>query len=98
MDRAALIHEYHKRFSDGARVDIIIWRLSYISTERPHGLKYRLNYCLADGSILVRYDNKKGKADHKHIEGVQLLYEFSSIRQLLLDFKTDVRKQGGRIW
>jgi len=34
--------------------------------ERPHGLKYRLYYGLADGTCQVRYDNERGKGDHRH--------------------------------
>lgn len=98
MPKATLVHEYHKKFRNGMRVDIIIWKLPQATNERPHGLKYRLNYSLRDGSTLVRYDNETGKADHKHIGGKQLPYMFTSIQQLFADFKADVLGQGGKLW
>lgn len=80
------------------RVDIIIWKLPHPINERPHGFKYRLNYSLRDGTTLVRFDNERGKADHKHIRGKQLPYTFKSVRQLFADFKADVLEQGGILW
>lgn len=61
------------------------------------GNRYRLNYSLADGSTLVRYDNERGKGDHKHIRNVQQAYKFTGIRQLLSDFNADVLDNGGSL-
>jgi hypothetical protein len=97
MPKATLIHEYHQKFPSGARVDIVIWQLPEAAAERPHRLKYRLNYCTADSTTLVRYDNEQGKGDHKHVAGVQLEYQFKSIRQLFEDFRADVLEQGGTL-
>ncbi|MCC7531270.1 MAG: hypothetical protein IT342_22380 [Candidatus Melainabacteria bacterium] len=97
MPKAKLIQEYHQKFANGARVDIIIWQLPAATAERPHRLKYRLNYCGADGTTLVRYDNERGKGDHKHVAGQESKYVFKSVRQLFEDFRADVLQQGGTL-
>lgn len=97
MPKAKLIHEYHQKFPNGARVDVVVWQLPEASAERPHQLKYRLNYCSAEGTTLVRYDNERGKGDHKHIAGQESPYKFTSIRQLFEDFRTDVLEHGGTL-
>ena len=40
------------KLPDGSIVSIVIWLLPEPSTERPHGFKYRLNYCTADGATI----------------------------------------------
>jgi uncharacterized protein DUF6516 len=71
---------------------MILWRLPRRSADRPHGLKYRLYYGLADGTCLVRYDNESGKGDHRHYRGRELPYRFSSVDVLVQDFLADIAK------
>jgi hypothetical protein len=78
------------KLPDGSLVSVVIWQLPEPSDEQPHGLKYRLNYCTADGATLIRYDNEKGKGDHKHIGNEQESYTFKGIGTLLDDFWRDV--------
>jgi len=40
----------------------------------------------------VRYDNKVGKRDHKHLGNNEMPDEFESIVKLLEDFFNDVRE------
>lgn len=82
---------------DGSIVEIVIWQLPHPTTERPHGYKYRLNYSLANGTTIVRFDNETGKGDHKHILGIEYPYQFKSIDQLLADFRKDINEHGGMI-
>lgn len=74
---------------DKSVISIVIWILPSVTEERPHGYKYRLNYSSADGTTLLRYDNKTGKGDHRHINGRQILYTFVDVDQLLEDFWKD---------
>ncbi|MBX9685734.1 MAG: hypothetical protein K2X27_03470 [Candidatus Obscuribacterales bacterium] len=97
MADATPVLNVKREYPDGAILQIVIWQLPQPTTERPHGYKYRLNYSLADGSTLVRYDNERGKGDHKHIREVQHPYKFTSIRQLLADFNADVLDNGGSL-
>jgi sugar-specific transcriptional regulator TrmB len=39
----------------------------------------------------VRYDNERGKGDHRHIAGKELIYVFVSVDQLIDDFERDVQ-------
>lgn len=78
------------RLPDGSLVSVVIWELPESTGERPHGLKYRLNYCSSDGVTLVRYDNERGKGDHKHIGDKEEPYDFQDIDTLLNDFWRDV--------
>lgn len=69
---------------------MIIWRLPEMNPERPHGLKYRLFYGNAKGECLIRYDNEKGKGDHKHIAGKEEPYLFIDVETLVADFQRDI--------
>jgi hypothetical protein len=44
----------------------------------------------------VRYDNERGKGDHRHIRGEELTYQFQSVERLLDDFERDVRDRSAR--
>lgn len=82
---------------DRSVIEMIIWKLPDVTPERPHGYKYRLNYSQGDGTTLVRYDNKLGKGDHKHIKGTEFPYVFSTPEQAVIDFLEDVERNGGHI-
>ena len=64
--KAALVIDRKVVFPDGAILQMVIWHLPEAGTERPHGLKYRFYYGLPDGTCVVRYDNERGKGDHRH--------------------------------
>ena len=72
----------------GNTVEIKLWKVPPDS-ERKHGVKYSLVY-IAYGRRVVGYDNERGKGDHKHIDGIEVAYNFVSPRQLNADFLTDV--------
>jgi hypothetical protein len=43
------------------------------------------------------YDNERGKGDHRHYQGAETAYGFTSVERLVADFWADVRAlQGGR--
>jgi hypothetical protein len=39
----------------------------------------------------VRYDNERGEGDHRHVAGVETLYEFVSLDRFLDDFERDIQ-------
>lgn len=43
----------------------------------------------------MRYDNKSGKGDHRHIRGREAPYRFVSLAKLRRDFESDIEKFGG---
>ena len=76
---------------DGSIVEMVIWQLPKSSSQRPHGLKYRLYYG-KDTERVVGYDNERGKGDHKHIYNTEKRYRFTSVEKLIADFLADIEK------
>jgi len=75
---------------------MVIWRLPATDAERAHHLKYRLYYGYP-GRCLVRYDNERGKGDHRHYgddEGKEKeeAYSWASVQQIMADFKADIER------
>jgi len=94
--KANLIIDRKVVFPDGAIMQMVVWRLPANDPERPHGLKYRFYYELVNGDCMVRYDNERGKGDHRHLGNTEEPYEFSDIETLVADFLADVsRARGG---
>jgi len=62
-ERIAYIKE---KFGDDRIIEIAIWQVPK-DKDRPHGYKYRLHYGYTDGTCITRYDNEKGKGNHRHI-------------------------------
>ena len=81
-------------YADGAIREMVIWRLPHMDRERRHGLKYRLYYGYP-GKSLVRYDNERGKGDHRHEGENEARYTFISVEQLIRDFKADIERLRG---
>ncbi len=73
---------------------MVIWRIPELDDERPHGLKYSLFYG-TPGKSIVRYDNERGKGDHRHYGDIEETYAFSTVEQLIQDFAGDIERQRG---
>ena len=76
---------------DGSIVEIVIWEVPAPVAPCTHRYKYRL-YFGAGGVSRVRYDNERGKGDHRHVGDKQFHYDFRSVEQLLEDFKLDIER------
>ena len=74
---------------DGSIVEIVIWELPEPLLPSSHLYKYRL-YFGAAGVCRVRYDNERGKGDHRHIGEREEEYSFRTLEELLEDFQRDV--------
>jgi len=59
-----------------------------------HPFKYRLFYGYPSRRV-VGYDNERGKGDHRHLEGREEPYMFSTVETLVADFLSDVRYARG---
>lgn len=55
----------------------------------PHGFKYSLVY-IRNGERLIGYDNHEHKGDHRHSRAATSPYTFTTIAQLIEDFRHDV--------
>ena len=74
---------------DGSIVEVVIWELLEPLPPSEHRYKYRLFYG-KPGEERVRYDNERGKGDHRHLAGLETEYEFVSVERLLDDFEHDI--------
>lgn len=78
---------------DGTIVEIVVWEVPEPLAPCTHHFKYRLFYG-SPGEERVRYDNERGKGDHRHLGGVESAYVFLTIDRLLEDFERDVEGWG----
>lgn len=76
----------------GNLTEYVVWVLP-ISSLYPEGVRYRFAFVKAgQRAPHVLYDNHHPKGHHKHIGGTEIVYEFSSIEKLFMDFFNDVNK------
>jgi len=78
-------------YSSVAFAELVLWRLAKPVEGSTHNFKYRLAF-IVDEECVLRYDNERGKGDHKHVRGEQLPYPFSTVDQLIADFQTDIAR------
>jgi predicted transcriptional regulator len=88
--RATSIAALKESRDDGSIVEIVIWQVPEAVPPSTHAYKYRLYYG-KDGISRVRYDNERGKGDHKHVREVEEEYVFETLEKLLADFRSDVQ-------
>lgn len=92
--KAVLAFHDKQVLPDGAILEMKIWRVATPVLGSAHRLKYSLIYGVR-GQRLVGYDNERGKGDHRHIEGSQRRYAFTTVERLIADFLADVRDLRG---
>ena len=88
--KTKLVYREKYIYADGAVREMVLWQIPKKTAEKPHGLKYRLYYGLADGTCLVRYDNEIGKGDHRHFKDNEEPYRFTDVDTLVADFLSDI--------
>lgn len=76
---------------DGSVVEVVVWRLPQPLPPCTHLYKYRL-YFGAQGVCRIRYDNERGKGDHRHVGELEEPDAFESIAKLLADFEIDIER------
>jgi Family of unknown function (DUF6516) len=74
-----------------AFAEVAVWQVLEPVSPSEHPFKYRLAYVVG-GQCVLRYDNERGKGDHRHFAGQELDYAFSTPKQLLLDFNADIER------
>ena len=87
--KAVLIYRKTELRADGVKLDMVIWQLPHATPDRLHGLKYRL-WAGRGGATLVRYDNERGKGDHRHTAAGERPYVWRGMVALVVDFLNDV--------
>ena len=79
---------------DGSILQMVVWELARPVPPCTHTYKYRLYYG-AGGLCRVRYDNERGKGDHRHLGATEAPYAFTTLARLLTDFQHDVERWSG---
>jgi len=92
--KAALLFSQRIEYDDGAIVQMVLWRVPSPVSPSTHRLKYSLFYG-RPGVREVGYDNERGKGDHRHFQGVETAYRFTTVERLIADFWRDVRRLRG---
>jgi len=82
----------YKKERGGRIIEVVIWHLSEPLPGSTHPYKYRLFYGQPDGRCIVRYDNERGKGDHRHVADIEESYTFSTLRRLVEDFEADIER------
>ena len=90
--KAELLLRSKEILSDGAIVEMVIWLLPEPIPGSSHSYKYSLYYGKA-GIRIVGFDNERPKGDHCHLDGVEKIYQFMSVDQLVSDFIVAVHKR-----
>ena len=82
-----------KKVKRGLIIGMVVWELDSPLKGCSHRFKYRL-FCgsLETGTSLVRYDNERGKGDHRHAGDGEQAYAFTDLERLFADFEKDVRE------
>jgi hypothetical protein len=89
--KSRLIQKRRIQLSDTSFTEVVIWQVPEPVSGSSHGYKYRL-VCVVDEVCVLRYDNEAGKGDHKHLGEREVLYNFTTLEQLVEDFWADVAR------
>ena len=78
-------------FWETAFAELVLWQVPKPVAGSTHAFKYRLAY-VVDGVCIIRYDNEVGKGDHRHVEGKERAYTFTTPDKLIADFQRDIAR------
>jgi len=78
-------------YSESAFAELTLWQVPKPVAGSRHRFKYRLVYVVG-GVCVLRYDNEGGKGDHRHVEGKESTYVFTTPEQLISDFQRDIAR------
>jgi len=95
MKAKLLFHERFE-FEDEAILEMVLWQVPQPVPPSRHYMKYSLFYG-RPGVREIGYDNERGKGDHRHFQGSETPYRFTTIEQLIADFKSDVFTLRGEV-
>lgn len=84
----------HRRISDAAFVEAVVWEVPAPVLGSRHRYKYRLAL-VVNGECVLRYDNERGKGDHRHVDGREEAVEFTTPEALFDAFEADLRRMLG---
>lgn len=77
------------QIDDNAFASIRILEVDPAILGSNHTYKYSLAY-VVNGECVMRYDNERGKGDHKHIGEREYPVTFTNIENLIASFQEDI--------
>lgn len=89
--KAQLVLQTNLKFGDEAVAHMLVWAVPSPLLPCTHCYKYRLAY-VVNGECVVRFDNERGKGDHKHAGDAEVAYIFTDTDALLADFLAEIRR------
>lgn len=93
--KAELLYRSKSVLSDGAIVEMVVWKVPHPVLGSRHAYTYSLFYGY-EGRRIVGYDNERGKGDHRHLNDHEESYTFSTVDALIRDFLADVHARRQR--
>ncbi|WP_158781811.1 DUF6516 family protein [Pantoea sp. BAV 3049] len=86
---ATLFRKDKYYLDDQSFISMVIWEVDPNIPGSFHSYKYSLAY-VVDGDCIMRYDNERGKGDHKHVGLAEMNTVFTTIEALINDFFNDI--------
>jgi len=88
---AVLIEKSRKVIDETTFFEVVLWHLPEPVPGSAHPFKYRLAL-VVNGECVLRYDNERGKGDHRHIEDREEVVEFTTLEALFDAFQADMER------
>jgi hypothetical protein len=88
---ARLIEKSRTVIDDATFFEVAFWHLPSPVPGSSHSFKYRLAL-VVNGKCVLRYDNERGKGDHRHILECEEPIAFTSLAALLAAFTADMER------
>ena len=89
--KAVLLVHTRVIYSETAFAELVLWRVPRPIEGCTHQFKYSLAYVIR-GNCVLRYDNEARKGDHRHFDGEESSYYFTTPDQLIADFQRDIAR------
>lgn len=89
--KAELLYFRRMPIGETAFTEMVLWRVPTPVPGSSHAFKYRLAL-IVEGVCVMRYDNERGKGDHRHIAGREEPFVFTRPADLFAAFEADVRR------
>ncbi|MBD9450263.1 hypothetical protein IB244_01520 [Rhizobium sp. RHZ02] len=77
--------------NDKTYFEVVLWHLPNPVPGSTHPFKYRLAF-VVNGECVLRYDNERGKGDHRHLGNREEAIEFTSLEALYDAFQADMER------
>ena len=89
--KAELIEKSRTVIDDTTFFEVVLWHLPAPVPGSRHPFKYRLAL-VVNGECVLRYDNERGKGDHRHFGDIEEPITFKSLEALYDAFQVDMKR------